>query len=73
MFLFNFGTYMSSFRYNRCSRERRQTTEKKDESANHKSSRYKKKEKFGSAPITVIKIMTNNSYANNSQRLFVKT
>lgn len=63
---------MNSFRHNRCSRKRRQTTEKKDESANHKSSRYEKKEKIG-APINVVNFVTDDSYANYSQRLFVKT
>lgn len=63
---------MNSFRYNRCSRKRRHTTDKKDESTNHKSSRYEKKEKR-CAPIKVTVFMTDDSYANYSQCLFVKT
>lgn len=60
---------MDGFRYNRCSRKRRQATEKKDESANHKSSRYKKKEKLCGSPINVTKFVTDDSYANYAQRL----
>lgn len=63
---------MNSFGYNSCSRKRRYATEKKDESANHKSSRYEKKKKVCSVSITVI-FMTFDSYANYSQCLFVKT
>jgi len=71
---FYFCIYIDSLRHNSCSSGRWQKTEKNDESANHESSRYKKKEKL--CGISIIwngtKLVTNNSYATYAQYLFVK-
>lgn len=67
------STYIDRFRYDRCSRKRHQTTEKKNEGVNHKSNRYDKEETLWRTPRRIsIKFITNNPYANYAQRLLVK-